>query len=930
MLINDYNFKSENIIYLQDSSASKNAISNALDNIASKIDSNDIFFFYYSGHGGFGTEMGPYSVSIQTPHPYSNNYENTWSISYSGAQYMRVHFYRFSCEYGYDYLLCGDSDVYYDYCYEAYSGDYGYNFWSSYIPVDRYYLRFVSDYSETDYGFKVDKYEAILNDGTHYICSYDSIPDNPNNYYIDDLLDSKLDQFSAQEKYIILDSCNSGGFIPEVQQVGRYIMTACESDESSLEDPSLRHGVFTNYFLNSNEFATDSNGDDVISLEEMYTYTRENTISTSNELGYTHHPLQYDGISGQAVLTTAFSSVSFNLNNNSLSYSFDLYGTGLINKLNLITIGDFESHVSKVSDLTLNSSSETGFGSYSGNITLDNAITINSYGIIANISGNQDIILSEVISNDSDSDLLDDVYELNDGLDPFSNDTDTDGIMDGLELNYSCNPHNEDTDGDGILDGTEVYSFHTNPIQEDTDGDQLSDYDEIFIFNTSANNIDTENDGMDDFFEVNNFLDPLIDDSNLDPDNDMLSNLLEWQCSSNPNLNDTDYDSMDDYYEYLNNLDLNLDDTNLDHDGDGLTNLLEYLLGSLANNIDSDNDQMPDSYEYENNLNLTLDDSMADADSDNLQNIFEYILSTDPNDPDTDNDGLTDGSEKFTYHTNPLNPDSDGDGSNDGIEIIIGTNPLDPKSSLITYLLNIFGGVILGISGLYGVRRYRIYTKKAKNKNLKPYNFQLKLNTSEFETLRVEKINKPMPKKQISIPFYQSRGYRPPDSILNKYSIGFSDKMIQDFLKNKLPPPKPINSEMGIRAMFFLTKAFELRDQGRFYEFYDYLIKSLVMGVPEPFNSQIKSQLLGLFEARHGTLNYQPNEKNFDFVECNSCHQVTKRGKFCSKCGKPLIIEVNEENLKTKETSINFKICPICQTKMPNDYKFCTKCGRVL
>lgn len=44
MLINDYNFKTENVIYLQDSSASKNAINTAFDQISSQITNDDIFF----------------------------------------------------------------------------------------------------------------------------------------------------------------------------------------------------------------------------------------------------------------------------------------------------------------------------------------------------------------------------------------------------------------------------------------------------------------------------------------------------------------------------------------------------------------------------------------------------------------------------------------------------------------------------------------------------------------------------------------------------------------------------------------------------------------------------------------------------------------------------------------------------------------------
>lgn len=47
---------------------------------------------------------------------------------------------------------------------------------------------------------------------------------------------------------------------------------------------------------------------------------------------------------------------------------------------------------------------------------------------------------------------------------------------------------------------------------------------------------------------------------------------------------------------------------------------------------------------------------------------------------DTDLDGLTDEGERQVFGTDQLNPDSDGDGLLDGVEIMRGSNPLDPTS----------------------------------------------------------------------------------------------------------------------------------------------------------------------------------------------------------------------------------------------------------
>jgi hypothetical protein len=59
---------------------------------------------------------------------------------------------------------------------------------------------------------------------------------------------------------------------------------------------------------------------------------------------------------------------------------------------------------------------------------------------------------------------------------------------------------------------------------------------------------------------------------------------------------------------------------------------------------------------------------------------LEILIGTNPLNPDSDNDGLTDG-EEGTLGTNPLDSDSDNDLLPDGAEVDAGTNPLDANSA---------------------------------------------------------------------------------------------------------------------------------------------------------------------------------------------------------------------------------------------------------
>ncbi|GAI78629.1 unnamed protein product, partial [marine sediment metagenome] len=306
---------------------------------------------------------------------------------------------------------------------------------------------------------------------------------NPSSYYLDTLLDSKLDSLNCNNIYTIVDACNSGGLIPESQDTDRLIMTACGDGQVSYEDSNLQQGIFTHYLLNSLNNANDQNSDGVISLEECFSYISSGTRSYTAGYGpgYQCNPQLSDGIAGQAVLYPSIGSVYTNRVDNKLYYSFYLYGHGTLKTLNLTVCSLSPTVTFKTEEIKYQLVSPTGFGYYSGVIELEEGYVAGGIQLLAEVEG-YGLVTINLRHGDSDGDGLTDFFEIFDGngLDPTLNDTDGDGLLDGEELNtYNTDPLNADSDSDGLLDGEEVNTYGTNPLLVDSDSDGLLDGEEV-------------------------------------------------------------------------------------------------------------------------------------------------------------------------------------------------------------------------------------------------------------------------------------------------------------------------------------------------------------------------------------------------------------------------------------------------------------------
>ena len=98
---------------------------------------------------------------LESPHPYINYYDNTWTINKSGYSNIAVHFDRIDVEDGWDFIYLYNAQGNFV---QVFTGSYN-DIWSISIPGDTIKVRLVTDGSITDWGFKIDQ---VLNGQIQY------------------------------------------------------------------------------------------------------------------------------------------------------------------------------------------------------------------------------------------------------------------------------------------------------------------------------------------------------------------------------------------------------------------------------------------------------------------------------------------------------------------------------------------------------------------------------------------------------------------------------------------------------------------------------------------------------------------------------------------------------------------------------------------
>ena len=532
----------QNIIYLTDSMVTKAAIANAINTIASSMDSNDYLFFSYSGHGSCDSENQENDWSIASSHPYYNNRDLYWHYNWPGAVALRVHFTKIDTEYGYDFVFVGDND-HRDYCYDYFTG-YKTDVWSEWALTDDIYVNLYTDNIYTDWGFETDKVEAILSISPYELVTYDGLDVGLTESELDSMLDVVPGNIVC-----LLDSCHSGGVGDGIKQEGRYIMAACKSNELSMEDPSYNNGLFTYQFLTGWNTGLDSNNDGVVSFEEMWSDLYFDTVyrSGSEPFVYTFHPQRQDYIAGETILTP---------NAKIMDYDYDLEGN--IN-ISYFLSGLGYGNLAVFHYDLINNSYQRSYCSMdlTGSPGLHN-ITVDGPGNGFHVSNIRIILQARYY------DFIENVnYGLQIGAESFGASTDSDGdtILDTVEYTQGSNPWSINSDDDSFSDS---YEFSNNLIP---------------YFNDNILDLDGDSIPLD--WELLFGLSPNEDNTYTDKDGDMLSDYLEFSNYGNPNIIDTDGDLLTDFQEYQLGTLLN----DIDTDNDLFIDSAEIFLGTDPTNL---------------------------------------------------------------------------------------------------------------------------------------------------------------------------------------------------------------------------------------------------------------------------------------------------------------------------------------------------------
>ena len=163
-------------------------------------------------------------------------------------------------------------------------------------------------------------------DGKSYLCPTDANLDGTSSLVEINDIYALMEKCAAGEKLLIVDACRNEPIVRgfktgsslddlalQVQAPprGLIVLSSCEPQQFSAEDPELQHGVFMHYIIQGLEGPADTNvdiggnGNGKISLDELYYYAHEKTkLHVARSHGIVQRPMMRGEIVGRFNLAT--------------------------------------------------------------------------------------------------------------------------------------------------------------------------------------------------------------------------------------------------------------------------------------------------------------------------------------------------------------------------------------------------------------------------------------------------------------------------------------------------------------------------------------------------------------------------------------------------------------------------------------------------
>ena len=127
-------------------------------------------------------------------------------------------------------------------------------------------------------------------------------------------LDAKLDNFGSKNILVVLECCESGGFIPTLGKPGRVILTSSRASEYSYGSSELRNSIFDYFLVSEEDIIEELKGIDGAFAREDCDYNHDGWVSaeeafylasmwTTWYIYYRQHPQIYDGYPGELKIT---------------------------------------------------------------------------------------------------------------------------------------------------------------------------------------------------------------------------------------------------------------------------------------------------------------------------------------------------------------------------------------------------------------------------------------------------------------------------------------------------------------------------------------------------------------------------------------------------------------------------------------------------